>query len=457
MQTGKTFGKWQAVERLGKGGNGEVWRCSADGQEAAVKVLHRNKDRDRIVRFRNEIKFLLSQPERQGIVPLIDHELPDDPGDATWFAMPIAQPIAKALGLLPNPGVVVEAVASISNTLTELLREGVSHRDLKPDNLFRLGEGWAVGDFGLVTYPERESLTRKGRKLGPTDYMAPEMRDAPDEADPELADVYSLAKTLWVLITGNALPLPGQHRADDDMCRLTMRIDYPRVENLDLLVEACTANDPRRRWRMNEVARELNALQSDTSSGGMVSADDTSELENRIAAQIEIYQRRDVDRQGFHRRVSACWEPLEGATREIYFGLAEGSLRGFGTQHPVQITPPGGLERTPVIPGYHRQWSGLLVAPAGANVHVELGTMMRVHDESGKCTVVAIIRVNRHNAGRGSQVTILQEQTESIVGSAHIDSVVSEISSAFARSLPAVLKAVSDALTEEQRLSVRSD
>ncbi len=70
MQDVKRFGRWLAVESLGEGGNGRVWRCTADdGAQAAVKVLYA-RQRDRITRFRNEIKFLIGQAARNGIVPL---------------------------------------------------------------------------------------------------------------------------------------------------------------------------------------------------------------------------------------------------------------------------------------------------------------------------------------------------------------------------------------------------
>lgn len=108
--------------------------------------------------------------------------------------MPIAVPLLDALGGTPEFPQVVQAVEHIARTLADLAADGVSHRDIKPDNLFQLNGEWAVGDFGLVKYPERESATRHGRRLGPLYFMAPEMRQNADTANAELADVYSLAK-----------------------------------------------------------------------------------------------------------------------------------------------------------------------------------------------------------------------------------------------------------------------
>jgi serine/threonine protein kinase len=37
--------------------------------------------------------------------------------------------------------------------LADLAEEGISHRDVKPENLFRLDDAWVIGAFGLVDYP----------------------------------------------------------------------------------------------------------------------------------------------------------------------------------------------------------------------------------------------------------------------------------------------------------------
>jgi hypothetical protein len=76
---------------------------------------------------------------------------------------------------------VIEAVAAIAGTPRGLAEEGISHRDLKLDNLFRLDGVWAIGDFGPVKYPEGEPLTVHGRKVGAYDWAClAKNSDAPD-------------------------------------------------------------------------------------------------------------------------------------------------------------------------------------------------------------------------------------------------------------------------------------
>jgi hypothetical protein len=69
MKTGDHLGGWRLVDLLGRGGNGQVWRCvRADGTEAAINVLLNQRDPERLGRFRNEIGFLLGHRRRCGIV-----------------------------------------------------------------------------------------------------------------------------------------------------------------------------------------------------------------------------------------------------------------------------------------------------------------------------------------------------------------------------------------------------
>ncbi len=98
MPRRRMYGDWRVLENIGGGGNGDVYRCQrTDGTEAAIKVLKRHRDgqRDRIVRFRNEVRFLISQGRRPGVVPLLDHALPDDPAEPSWYVMPVALPLLE--------------------------------------------------------------------------------------------------------------------------------------------------------------------------------------------------------------------------------------------------------------------------------------------------------------------------------------------------------------------------
>lgn len=451
MKSETLLGGWRLVDRLGEGGNGQVWRCAgSDGAWAATKVLLQQRDRERLGRFRNEIGFLLVQGRRPGVVPIIDHDLSGN--GRVWYVMPLAVPIRTALGPEPPPQQAVTAIAAVTRTLTALAEDGIFHRDLKPDNLFRLNEVWSVGDFGLVKYPAGEALTRHGRKLGPLHFMAPEMRESPDIADAELADVYAIAKTLWVLLADSNLPFPGQHRADDDICRLTARLDYRWAPQLDLLIERCTSNDPSMRPRMGEVAVELDAMTQPTTRAAAM--EDTADLERRIAAMTELHHRRDQDRVRLNERAARAWQQLEEeAARPAYWALAN-QLHRFQTRHPVQVAMPRSLLQPPSgYPSYG--WGGTITAPGNAGARVDLGVSLCLHDQAGRCTVAAVVAINQHNQGQGLTVSVLESVFHTTVGTAQFDATLAEVQSAFAGCAAETLTKLEEALEAERQLAAQ--
>jgi len=296
----RIYGGWSTTTRIGGGGNGDVYRCTGtDGAEAAIKVLKRDRRRrrDRIARFRNEVGFLLSQGRRPGVLPLLDHALPDNPNESSWYVMPVAVPLLEALGTAPELPQVVEAVAHIAHILADLAAERVSHRDIKPENLFQLDGEPVIGDFGLVEYPEQEAVTRQGQPLGPYYFMAPEMRRDADTADAELADVYSLAKTLWSVAACRD-PLPGQLRRDTPTLQLSAHVEHSRAKLLEALLERCTADDPSERPRMREVAEELSWWAEPTVSTQADLSRYVAEVQRLRNATLVVKQETEQERLG---------------------------------------------------------------------------------------------------------------------------------------------------------------
>jgi serine/threonine protein kinase len=226
------FGKWHRLEKLGSGGNAKVWKViDKDGREGAIKILNaKDPNSEPYKRFRTEIELLRKIGTTSGVLPLLDEHLPAKPteNDPAWLVTPVAIKLRDAIGMYQTLTTVVDAINSISKTLSKLVLEfQVSHRDIKPDNLYSLDNQWMIGDFGLVDFPGKEALTADGAKLGPMYYIAPEMLADAATADGFAADVYSLAKTLWVLATGQHYPLAGELRIDTETCRLSTYVVHP--------------------------------------------------------------------------------------------------------------------------------------------------------------------------------------------------------------------------------------
>jgi serine/threonine-protein kinase len=210
----RIFGSWKLKKFLGGGGNGDVWLAiNSKNEEAAIKLL-RKIERKTYTRFVNEVNIIKENSNINGILPLLDSYLPEKPTDEPpWYVMPVAQPLENYLTGKHFEDIVL-AVLDIAKTLLELHRRNISHRDIKPENLLVREEKVYLGDFGLVDYPEKNEITSTGDIIGAKWTMAPEMRRNGNKADGKPTDVYSLAKTLWILITKVKKGFDGQYNPE---------------------------------------------------------------------------------------------------------------------------------------------------------------------------------------------------------------------------------------------------
>ncbi len=93
-------------------------------------------------------------------------------------------------------------VQDIAQGLKYAREHGIIHRDIKPKNLFRGGNGIVkIGDFGLAQLADMTSITVTGEFFGTADYLSPEVVEG--EPATWLADQYALGITLYFLLTGN--------------------------------------------------------------------------------------------------------------------------------------------------------------------------------------------------------------------------------------------------------------
>lgn len=256
---------WRCHRELGSGGNATVYAATRgrDPHEIALKVLKsKSSESEPYARFRQEIEFLSGLGNQQGVLPLLDASLPERPSRQTpaWLAMPIATPVTDALADA-SIDTVLGAGMEIAETLARLAGEhGVAHRDIKPKNLYFLQDQWLVGDFGLVDVPDNNELTEPGRPIGPVNFQAPEMISMPMTADGLPADIYSLSKTLWVLLTKQNVPPPGHHDRKYDRYPVSDFIVDWRARYLDELIERGTRVAPAERPSMEELARDLKTI-----------------------------------------------------------------------------------------------------------------------------------------------------------------------------------------------------
>ncbi|WP_338494747.1 serine/threonine protein kinase [Pseudomonas trivialis] len=253
------IGGWRLSKKLGSGGNGIVRLAQKGEQKGAMKILRYDSPKARN-RFHDEVMSMRLCADIPGVLPVLESQVdPDEPGQK-WFVMGLTKLLTDQLSDRSGLRTVVQAFAAYAETLAAMHQLKVSHRDIKPDNLFFYDGGWAVGDFGLATFQGKKAVTGGGRKIGPIYYLAPEMLNDPGNADERCADVFSLAKSLWVIATGQHYPLPGSYDLDHSAFRIGSYLSGERgVIELDRLIASATAFEPSRRPSMKLVGEELRA------------------------------------------------------------------------------------------------------------------------------------------------------------------------------------------------------
>jgi serine/threonine protein kinase len=200
-------GRYDLLERIGKGGMGAVYRARArdSGAIVAVKILKADlsKNPKLFDRFIQEFRAA-AKLDHPNIVRVLDL---DRDGDDVFMAMEFVEGEGfgrhiMARGRLPE-SYAVRVITQVAQALDYAHRNRVVHRDVKPDNIMVRPDGFAkLADFGLAKdIDDDNDLTRTNRALGTPHFMAPEQY-----ADAKNAgvgcDVYSLAATLYSAVTG---------------------------------------------------------------------------------------------------------------------------------------------------------------------------------------------------------------------------------------------------------------
>jgi hypothetical protein len=258
FKKGDLFGEWTLVKFLNKGGHGEVWEVENKRNEKAAIKLLRTVKAVSYNRFRDEIEVVKKNADINGLLPIKDCHLPINiKGSIPWYIMPLATPLQKHLNKEDTISIIKKFI-SLATTLIDLHTRKISHRDIKPGNLFFLNGIPCFGDFGLVDYPDKKDLTQKGEPVGPKWTVAPEMKRDAKRAEGTSADIYSFAKTIWIFLTKQNKGFDGQY-SKETIIALDNFLPNIYTTPLDTLLYKCTDNDPLKRPTINEFQEGLKA------------------------------------------------------------------------------------------------------------------------------------------------------------------------------------------------------
>jgi serine/threonine-protein kinase len=266
---GVTLNNTYVVERLlGEGGMGRVYlaRHTRIGQKrVAVKVLHPefSANAQVLARFQREAETAaaISHPN---VVAVLD--IDRTPRGLPYLVCEYLDGIdladqLNARGKLSVP-TAVHVARQLCKGLAAAHASGVIHRDMKPHNIFLVGD-FAQGlperpyvkvlDFGLSRFADasENQLTKTGDIMGTPSYMSPEQ--ARGQHVDHRTDIYGVGVILYTALTGKA---PFNEETPHATIFAVLRGEPARPRSLEptipaqleLVIERAMARDPAARY-----------------------------------------------------------------------------------------------------------------------------------------------------------------------------------------------------------------
>lgn len=262
-------GRYRLDAVLGEGGMGSVFRAThvALERRVAVKLLkpHLTSDEAALQRFAREARATMKVDSPHavkvldfGITPARDYYMVLEylDGRTVQKELEVDGPFA--------PARVAHIAQQALSALGTAHASGLVHRDIKPDNLLLMRAGddadfTKVLDFGVAKLMQgatgeasQLALTAQGVVFGTPEFMSPEQ--ACGQPLDGRSDLYSLAATLFVMLTGralfhgkSALELLTHHAQTPAPPLASARPALAAYPALDALLQRCLAKQPEHR------------------------------------------------------------------------------------------------------------------------------------------------------------------------------------------------------------------
>ena len=268
-------GRYELIERIGKGGMGVVHRARDTqlDRDVALKMLLTDvadveETRERFVREARAAAEL----RHRNIIQVYDF---GEENGRAFFVMELLSGDSLAAALkggnpLPLPRA-LEIMIAMCDGLAFAHSKSIVHRDLKPANLFLTEDGTLkILDFGLARIASSK-LTRSGLIFGTPDYMSPEQ--VRGKVADHRSDIFSAGAVFYQLVTGRkpfaagSLPLVMRKVVEEDPEPLTNV-----VPGLARVIDKALAKDPADRYRsVDSMLAELREVDPEEEPATVVS------------------------------------------------------------------------------------------------------------------------------------------------------------------------------------------
>lgn len=207
---GQTLGRYQMVERLGRGGMADVYKAYQPSLDryVAIKVMHPHlaDQVEFITRFKREAQAV-AKLRHPNIIQVFDFDIQDD---RYFMAMEYVEGSRTLKEVLADLNIkheyltlpqILNIISKAADALDFAHHQGMIHRDVKPSNILLPDlDTPLLSDFGIARLAGLTGLTATNMSIGTPAYMAPELGKG--ETASEQSDIYALGIVLYECLIG---------------------------------------------------------------------------------------------------------------------------------------------------------------------------------------------------------------------------------------------------------------
>jgi serine/threonine-protein kinase len=262
LKPGDLFGGRYRIQReIGAGGMAHVYAALDEElhETVALKIIKPELvgEEELVERFRREVR-IARQIQHPNVIRIFEFGRTIQEEKVFYYitmellpGLDLATWLGKRGPISLNE--ILEIALQLCDGLDEAHRNGVVHRDIKPQNIFIDENGRAtIMDFGISRLTTLTGLTSGSQLMGTPRYMSPEQASGKQELD-HRCDIYALGVVLYELCTQRA-PFTGQTPVEIALRHLQDVPKPPRTINaliptsLEKVILTCLQKDPDSRY-----------------------------------------------------------------------------------------------------------------------------------------------------------------------------------------------------------------
>ena len=256
--------RYRVSARIGHGGMAEVYEGNdiIGKKTVAIKLIRKDvmENPVNLIRFKNEATIAASL-NHPNIVKVYNHGTVDGvPYIANEFIK--GQSLIQVLDFRSSVPIeeAVDYMIQLASALDYAHSHGIVHRDVKPDNLYVMGDGTIkLGDFGIAQTDATSQITSKDSEIvGSVHYLAPEITSGKPATGQ--SDIYSAGVTFFELITGH-VPYIKNSAIDIAVSHINEKFPSPKKylpncpKEIERIIFKCVKKNPKERYA---TAKELH-------------------------------------------------------------------------------------------------------------------------------------------------------------------------------------------------------